>query len=197
MTSFHSRAFAHMKRPVFLSLIICAVLSGIWSAMAKVMAPPPVTNKKMVLSSIAFKDGEQIPAQYTCDGKNISPPLAWTGVPENTQSLALIVDDPDAQGGVWTHWIVFNLPADTLNLPEDFAKSPSAHAAKQGRNDFKQTGYGGPCPPAGKTHRYYFKIFALDTTLNLPADTSRKDVDAAMARHVLSAGQFMGTYQRK
>jgi Raf kinase inhibitor-like YbhB/YbcL family protein len=196
MTPFRSRASAKVKRRIFLSLIICSVPAGAWTAIAKVMAPPePV--KKMTLSSVAFKDGGPIPAEYTCDGKNISPPLTWTGVPENTQSLALIVDDPDATGGVWTHWMVFNLPADTLNLQENFAKSPTAQTAKQGRNDFKQTGYGGPCPPSGKTHRYYFKIFALDTMLNLPPDASRKDIDAAMAKHVLSVGQMMGTYQRK
>ena len=164
--------------------------------MARVVAPAEAT-RKMSLSSTAFKDGQTIPAQYTCDGKNASPPLAWTGAPENTQSLLLIVDDPDAPGGVWTHWLVYDMPADTLNLPEEAAKSSAASAFKQGRNDFKQIGYGGPCPPAGKGHRYYFKIFALDTKLNLAAGASRQDIDAAMAKHVLSMGQLMGTYQRK
>jgi Raf kinase inhibitor-like YbhB/YbcL family protein len=196
MIPFHSRAFAYGKRQVFIPLMVCALLAGAWTAIAKVMSPPSAT-KNMTLSSIALKDGGPISGDYTCDGKNISPPLSWTGVPENTQSLVLIVDDPDAPGGVWTHWILFNLPADTLNLAEDFGKSPAAHTAKQGRNDFKQIGYSGPCPPAGTKHRYYFKIFALDTTLNLPPDTTRKDIDAAMAKHVLSAGQLMGTYQRK
>ena len=196
MTAFHSRFFADMKRKVCISIMLCAVMAGAWTTMAKVMMPPEA-NKKMALSSSAFKDGESIPADYTCDGKNISPPLAWTGVPENAQSLVLIVDDPDAPNGVWTHWIVFDMPPDALNLTEAFAKSPSAAATKQGRNDFKQASYGGPCPPAGKTHRYFFKIFALDTKLNLPAGASRSDVDAAMMKHVLSSGQLMGTYHRK
>jgi len=196
MTAFHSRAFVNVTRKICLSIVICAVITGARTTTAKVMAPP-APAKKMTLSSSAFKEGEPIPADYTCDGKNISPPLAWTGVPENAQSLALIVDDPDAPTGVWTHWIVFNMPADALNLTEAFTKSPSAASTKQGRNDFKQVGYGGPCPPAGKSHRYYFKIFALDTKLNLPAGASRTDIDAAMIKHVLSTGQLMGTYQRK
>jgi Raf kinase inhibitor-like YbhB/YbcL family protein len=162
--------------------------------MGSVLAPPEA-HKKMSLSSSAFKDGQPIPTQYTCDGKNISPPLAWSGLPVNTQSLLLILDDPDAPSGVWTHWIVYNLPADASELAED--KAPSAPNAKQGINDFKKPGYGGPCPPGGKAHRYFFKIFALDTMLDLSAGATRKEVDAAMAKHVLAMGQLMGTYQRK
>lgn len=158
---------------------------------------PPDAHKKMSLSSTAFKDGQPIPTDYTCDGKNISPQLNWTGAPAETQSLALIVDDPDAPSGVWTHWILFNLPTDTSELAENYVKSSFASTVKQGTNDFKKPGYGGPCPPAGKAHRYFFRIYALDATLNLPANAARKEIDAAMARHVLAVGQLMGTYQRK
>jgi Raf kinase inhibitor-like YbhB/YbcL family protein len=191
---FCSTRFAEMKRRICRAALICAAAAFTLATTGSLMAPP-ATNKKMTLSSSAFKDGQPIPADYTCDGKNISPQLSWGGAPGNTQSLMLLVDDPDAPSGVWTHWILFNLLTDTSELPEDFAKSPST--AKQGTNDFKKPGYGGPCPPSGKVHRYFFRIFALDTTLNLPAGASRKEIDAAMAKHVLAMGQLMGTYQRK
>lgn len=150
----------------------------------------------MEISSSAFSNGQPIPAQYTCQGKNISPPLAWTGAPGNAASLALIVDDPDAPAGVWTHWIVFNLPPDATGLPEDAASFVAA-SAKEGVNNFKHASYNGPCPPAGKAHRYFFKIYALDTKIDLPSGATRKDVEAAMATHVLAEGQLMGTYRRQ
>jgi Raf kinase inhibitor-like YbhB/YbcL family protein len=196
MAGVYFNRFAELKRRIHRATLICATIAGVLVTTGSVMTPPE-THKKMALSSSAFKDGQPIPVDYTCDGKNISPPLAWTGAPANTQSVLLIVDDPDAPSGVWTHWIVFDLPSDASDLAEDFAKAPAASTTKQGTNDFKKPGYGGPCPPAGKAHRYFFKIFALDTTLNLPAGASRKDVDAAMTKHVLAAGQLMGTYQRK
>ena len=178
-------------------LLACASAACVLLTTASVISPPE-THRKMALGSSAFKDGQPIPSQYTCDGKNISPPLAWNGAPANTASLALIVDDPDAPTGVWTHWVMFNLPADGSDLPEDASRSDAAlHSAIQGRNDFKHTGYGGPCPPAGKQHRYFFKIYALDITLNLPSGASRKEVEAAMTKHVLAEGQLMGTYLKK
>jgi Raf kinase inhibitor-like YbhB/YbcL family protein len=188
--------FANRNRRICSAALRCAAVVAAFATMGSLLAPPD-THKKMSLSSTAFKDGQAIPVDYTCDGKNISPQLHWTGAPANTQSLALIVDDPDAPTGVWTHWIAFNLSTDTSDLAEDFAKSPDASTIKQGTNDFKKTGYGGPCPPAGKSHRYFFRIFALDTELNLPSGATRKDVDAAMAKHVLAIGQLMGSYQRK
>lgn len=179
----------------------CNVLPALFSvacalcATAAVMAPPPA-HRHMQITSGAFKDGQPIPVQYTCQGKNISPPLDWTGTPGNAASLALIVDDPDAPMGVWTHWIVFNLPGDASGLPEDAASFVAA-SASQGVNDFKHAKYDGPCPPAGKVHRYFFKIYALDTKIDLPSGAPRKDVEAAMANHILAEGQLMGTYQRK
>jgi len=185
---------AQMQRRVFRVALLCAGFAMVLATTGSLMAPPNA-QRKMSLSSSAFKDGQPIPVDYTCDGKNISPPLSWSGTPSETKSLLLIVDDPDAPSGVWTHWILWDISTDSSELAEDFSKSPAS--AKQGTNDFKKTGYGGPCPPAGKAHRYFFRIYALDTALNVPAGATRKEVDAAVAKHVLAMGQLMGTYRRK
>lgn len=180
------------------ALAVCAAVGFVLAASAVVMQPPPQSAKQMQVTSAAFKNNESIPEQYTCEGKNISPPLAWTGAPAGTRSFVLIVDDPDAPHGVWTHWVVFDLPADTTALAEDTPKSQSITGdAKQGTNDFKQVGYGGPCPPPGKPHRYFFKLYALDTTLDLKPGSSKNQVEAALAQHVLAQGQLIGIYQRK
>lgn len=174
-----------------------ATLASALAAFAVVMQPPPAT-KQMQLTSGAFKNNESIPQQYTCEGKNISPPLAWNGAPPGTRSFVLIVDDPDAPHGVWTHWVVFDLPPDSTELAEDTPRSQSITGnAKQGTNDFKQLGYGGPCPPAGKPHRYYFKLYALDTVLDLKPGSSKKQVESALTQHILAQGQLIGTCQRK
>jgi len=186
-----------MKHKLFRGLAIGVAIAGVIVTTGSIMTPPE-TRRKLELGSGAFKEGQAIPIQYTCDGKNISPPLTWKGAPGNTQSFALIVDDPDAPTGVWTHWVVFNLPSSVEELTEDFVNSPDATgSAKQGVNNFKNAGYGGPCPPANKSHRYYFKLYALDTRLNLESGASRQDVEAAMTKHIVATGQLMGTYQRK
>lgn len=191
----HSQPARATHRIAF-ALAVGAALATVLAASAVIMQPPPV-GKQMQLTSAAFKNGESIPEQYTCEGKNISPPLAWTGAPAGTRSFVLIVDDPDAPHGVWTHWVVFDLPANTTELPEDTPKSQSITGnAKQGTNDFKQVGYGGPCPPPGKPHRYFFKLFALDTMLDLKPGSSKTQIEAAIAQHVLAQGQLVGTYQR-
>jgi Raf kinase inhibitor-like YbhB/YbcL family protein len=149
------------------------------------------------LTSPAFKEGEPIPQQYTDDGKNVSPPLQWSGVPQGTRSLVLIADDPDAPRGVWVHWVVFNLPPDTHELAEaQPAEATLPGGARQGKNDFGNLGYGGPAPPRGKPHRYFFKLYALDTSLDLPAGATKDQVVAAAKGHVLAEGQFMGKYGR-
>lgn len=181
------------KRRLFLGPTICAALACAFVTSGVILQPLD-PGKRMQLTSAAFKNMQPIPGDYTCDGKNISPPLAWSGAPPGVQSFALIVDDPDAPSGVWTHWVVFDLPADLSELPENAAISGSA---KQGLNDFKRPGYGGPCPPAGKAHRYIFKLYALDATLELKAGASKKEVEAAMAKHILAQGQLVGVYQRK
>ncbi len=152
-----------------------------------------------ILTSAAFKDGAPIPAKYTCDGVDVSPPLAWSGAPAGTRSVALIADDPDAPGGTWVHWVLYNLPAEVSDLPENIAKVESLDlgGARQGRNDFRRPGYGGPCPPPGPAHRYFFKLYALDTRLELKAGAQKKDVEAALEGHALGSAQIMGTYARQ
>lgn len=143
------------------------------------------------VTSSAFKDGETIPTKYTCDGANISPPLAWSTVPNGTLSLALIADDPDAPVGNWVHWVLYNIPAGQTALSEGVQNT-----GVQGTNSFRQTGYGGPCPPKGKPHRYFFKLYALDSPVNLKSSPSKADLEKAMQGHILAQGQLMGRYGR-
>ncbi|MGH7233444.1 MAG: YbhB/YbcL family Raf kinase inhibitor-like protein [Nitrospiraceae bacterium] len=151
----------------------------------------------MKLESSAFKAGGVIPAKYTCDGQDTSPPLHWSSVPANARSLALIADDPDAPRGTWVHWVVWNIPTNIQTLDEDLPKQDSlANQIKQGMTDFKKTGYGGPCPPSG-THRYFFKLYALDSVLNLSSQTGKSELEQAMKGHILDQSELMGTYQRK
>jgi Raf kinase inhibitor-like YbhB/YbcL family protein len=166
-------------------------------ATALMAAEPTERKDHMQLTSSAFKDGEAIPAKHTCDGENVSPALKWSGMPAGTKALALIAEDPDAPVGTWVHWVLYDLPATAMELAEGVAKSQYAASAKQGMNDFRQLGYGGPCPPPGKPHRYYFKLYALDTVLELKPGATKKDVERAMDKHVLAQAQLMGTYKRK
>jgi Raf kinase inhibitor-like YbhB/YbcL family protein len=155
-------------------------------------------KEHMQVTSTAFTNGAAIPAQYTCDGKNVSPPLTWSEVPQGARSLALIADDPDAPAATWVHWVVYDLPPSTSGLAEDVPKSQFlAGGAKQGLNDFKHLGYGGPCPPHGKPHRYFFKLYALDTVLELKPGVTKKDLEHAMQNHIVAQAQLLGTYQRK
>jgi Raf kinase inhibitor-like YbhB/YbcL family protein len=151
----------------------------------------------MELTSTAFQEGGTISKPYTGDGKNVSPPLHWSGAPGNTQSFALICDDPDApRKEPWVHWVLFNLPADTQKLPEGVPPDESLpRGANQGRNDFGKIGYGGPAPPPGRPHRYYFKLYALDTMLNLQG-AAKQQLEQAMKGHILASGQLMGKYGR-
>ena len=146
--------------------------------------------------STAFQEGGMIPKQYTCDDQNISPPLEWDSVPANAKTLALIADDPDAPGKTWVHWVVFDMPATTKSLPENVpAQETIAGGGKQGTTDFRRIGYGGPCPPGG-THRYYFKVYALDKELGLDNKTTKDQLLKAMEGHTLAQGQLMGKYKR-
>jgi hypothetical protein len=149
------------------------------------------------ITSSVFQDGGMIPAKYTCDGADVSPPLQWDTVPEGTKSIALICDDPDAPMGTWVHWVLFNLPADTRELAEDVPPDKTLPTgARQGTSDFGRIGYGGPCPPSG-THRYFFKIYALGAKLDLPAGTRKNDLVKAMQGHILTQGQLIGKYKRR
>jgi Raf kinase inhibitor-like YbhB/YbcL family protein len=148
------------------------------------------------LTSSAFSEGGMIPRRYTCDAEDVSPDLSWSGLPEGTKSFALICDDPDAPMGTWVHWVLFNLPADLTALPVAIPPDKSlANGGVHGKNDFGRLGYGGPCPPGG-THRYYFKLYALDAQLNLESGITKAQLLEAMQGHVLAEGQLMGKYKR-
>lgn len=150
----------------------------------------------LVITSTAFSLNGKIPSKYTCDGDDVSPALNWSAGPSGTKSFALISDDPDAPVGTWVHWIVWNIPPDTTGLPEGVAaKDTLPNGMRQGLTDFQRVGYGGPCPPSG-THRYFFKLYALDTLLDIPARATKADVEKAMKGHVLGEAQLIGLYSR-
>ena len=149
------------------------------------------------LSSTAFRNGETIPKQFTADGRNVSPPLKWAEPPAGTRSLSLICEDPDAPRGTFTHWVLFNLPADARELSEDIPNERTLKdGARQGTNDFGKVGFGGPAPPPGKPHRYFFRLYALDTTLDLPAGATKDQLKDGMKGHILAEGNWMGEYGR-
>jgi Raf kinase inhibitor-like YbhB/YbcL family protein len=155
------------------------------------------TMDTIKIKSKAFNHLQPIPSLYTCDGADISPPLSWSNVPPAAKSLVLIADDPDAPAKTWVHWVVYDLPATIDSMPENIPKTDTlAEGGKQGRTDFNRIGWNGPCPPGG-THRYFFKLYALDVMLNLPAGTTKADIEKAMKGHILAKGELAGTYKRK
>jgi Raf kinase inhibitor-like YbhB/YbcL family protein len=153
-------------------------------------------SMQIKLTSPAFEEGGMIPEKFTCEGEDISPRLNWENIPNGTQTIALICDDPDAPMGTWVHWVIFNIPSTEKFLPENVATIERLdNGALQGRNDFRKVGYGGPCPPGG-THRYYFKIYALSSILQLKPGVSKKELLQAMSNLILAEGQLMGKYKR-
>ncbi len=151
----------------------------------------------ITIRSDAFTNGGAIPSMYTCDGQDISPSLQWENIPQGAITLALISDDPDAPVGTWVHWVIFNIPAGARELPRDIPpRKVLADGSIQGLNDFGKIGYGGPCPPGG-THRYFFKLYALDCRLDLSPVATKKMVVDAMDGHVIDRGELMGTYTRQ
>lgn len=151
----------------------------------------------MKLTSVAWMEGQAIPTKYTCDGADVSPPLTWSEAPAGTRSFALICDDPDAPAGTWVHWVIYGLPAAATALPEKIATTETLpDGAKQGVNDFRRVGYGGPCPPPGRPHRYHFKLYALDTALSLKPRATKADLLHAMAGHIVAEARLMGTFRR-
>jgi Raf kinase inhibitor-like YbhB/YbcL family protein len=151
----------------------------------------------MTLSSPSFSSGGNIDKKFTCDGPDVSPQLTWTAPPNNTKSFALLVDDPDAPVGNWNHWVMWNIPESVHSLPEGVNKTAKLpDGSEQGMNDFHKLGYNGPCPPAGKPHRYYFKLFALDGKLNLNSGAAKRDLESAMKGHILAQAEWMGRYGR-
>jgi Raf kinase inhibitor-like YbhB/YbcL family protein len=160
------------------------------------MAPQSSTASAFELNSQAFKAQGPIPSKHTCQGKDISPILSWTGAPQGTKSFALICDDPDAPMGTWVHWVYYDIPPSTTSLPEGISSDAKpSPGGTHGVNDFGKLGYGGPCPPSG-THRYFFKLYALDKVLSLGPKMSKADLLKAMEGHILGKTELMGTYKK-
>jgi Raf kinase inhibitor-like YbhB/YbcL family protein len=179
-------------------LLICC-----FYAITRVSAAPETFNRdggeamSFSIKTAAFSEGGSIPKRYTCDGTDLSPELTWSGAPTGTQSFALIADDPDAPAGTWTHWIIWDIPSHATALPEGVPKNETlSDGARQGKNDFKRIGYNGPCPPPGKPHRYYFKLYALGAKLDLKSSATRQEFERAMGSHVLAHAEVMGKYGR-
>ncbi len=179
-----------------------ACLLALWAAAfaltGRAFAEEPTMTFQ--ITSQAFADNAAIPAKYTCEGDDISPPLSWSGVPDGAKSLVLVVDDPDAPDPaapkrVWVHWVLYDIPAGTTALAENADKTGLPNGTKVGLNDWKRADYGGPCPPIGR-HRYFFKLYALDTELSGLSDPAKADVEAAMRGHILAQTQLVGTYQK-
>lgn len=168
-----------------------AITTGVVAILLAAIASFAAGGARMKITSPAFQEGGNIPSKFTCDGSDTSPPLQITGVPSEAKSLVLIADDPDAPGGLFTHWLVWNIPPQTSSISEG-----SAVKGVHGTNDFGKSGYGGPCPPSG-THRYSFRVFALDREVPLPSGAKRGQVDAAMKGHVIAQGELIGRYARK
>ena len=175
---------------IFLLVLPLLMLAGCQSK-EHVMTP----SASLTISSPAFAHGQPIPPQYTCQGEDISPPLIWSKIPDASQSLALIMDDPDAPVGTWVHWVLYNLPPTLNELPENAAASAQLQGT-HGANSWKRNSYGGPCPPPGKPHRYFFKLYALDIPPSLPASLSAEQLYAKIQGHILASGEWMGTYKR-
>ena len=161
------------------------------------MPPATIKEPRLRLTSTAFGNGKLIPKRYTCDGLDISPPLKWENVPEGTQAFALICDDPDAPVSAWDHWVLFNLPAETTHLVEGVKSTTNlGKGTKRGVNSWKRTGYGGPCPPAGKVHRYYFRLYALSAPVDLQEKANKKRLLKEMEPLILEQATLKGLYKR-
>ncbi|MGQ9857166.1 MAG: YbhB/YbcL family Raf kinase inhibitor-like protein [Thermodesulfobacteriota bacterium] len=151
----------------------------------------------MELRSKALKEGQSIPRKHTCDGPDLSPPLEWSDVPQGTNAFALLMEDPDAATGSWVHWLLYDLPAEARSLPEGVSPTETLpRGGAQGKNDFGRIGYGGPCPPPGRPHRYFFRLYALSSRVNLPPGASKEQLLRAMEGNVKAEAQLMGTYGR-
>ncbi len=182
----------HYFVPELLTVLICLPgMAGFWAR------PSGGADVSLELKSPDFTPGGNIPKQFTCEGANISPALNWNDPPTAAQSFVLIANDPDAPAGTWVHWVIFDLPATLRALLQNLSKNEqSADGSRQGRNDFGEIGYGGPCPPPGKPHRYFFKLYALDAKLNLAPGATKKQIEHAMQGHILAQGEYVGRFSR-
>ena len=195
----------HSRNAMLLSMILALTTAAGCSSEPRAKAEPgspaeaaaAAPTASLKLHTAAFKPGADIPRKFTCTGPDVSPALDWDEPPAGTRSLALIMDDPDAPAGTWVHWVVFDLPASTRQLPEGVPKAEAVPGGgRQGVNDFGKTGYGGPCPPPGKPHRYFFKLYAVDRPLGLDARATKHDVEQAMQGHILAQGELVGRFGR-
>ncbi len=195
------RASALRRVSICLSILLALLPACGRTPSSEALLPEDPKKITIRLRSPAFADGGAIPKIYTCDGQDSSPPLGWSGVPDATRSMALVVEDPDAPAGTWTHWVLFDLPANVTELGEGLPAraqvdlGAAGTTARQGRNDFGKVGYGGPCPPRG-THHYVFRIFALDARPDLEPGTTRQQLLRAIRGHVLAEGRLVGVYSR-
>lgn len=181
----------------FLFALLMVTTASCGNSSLKSAPRPDPSSSGFRIESAAFKQGAFIPPRFSCSGENVSPPLNWTDPPEVARSFALIVDDPDAPGGTWTHWVVFNLPAQTRALDENAPKQDKLpNGGLQGLNSFESVGYGGPCPPPGKAHRYFFRLYALNTVLSMQPRADREDVLSALKGHTVGEAQLMGVFKR-
>jgi len=184
-------------RSLLLALLLLLSACATLSPPEPTSTPAPQGAATFDLTSPAFGPGESIPAQYTCDGQDISPPLEWSEPPDGTQSLALIADDPDAPGRTWVHWVLYNIPPETRSLPEALAVDAELPPGSQhGQNSSRRAGYSGPCPPSG-THRYFFKLYALSTVLDLSDGATKEQLLEAMKGRILAQAELMGEYSRQ
>jgi Raf kinase inhibitor-like YbhB/YbcL family protein len=174
-----------------------AIIAALLVVLGWLGAPIGGPAMAFTLSSPAFTAGAEIPKQHTCDGADLSPALTWSGAPATTKSYAVIADDPDAPVGTWVHWVLYNLPAAATQLPQGVPPDATlSTGGTQGVNDFRKVGYGGPCPPAGKPHRYFFKLYALDVATSLEPRATKQDLLRAIEGHVVGQAELMGTYRR-
>ena len=187
-----------------LALVAIAALASALTVAGRASSPIPSSLARpggnpvaFAISSPSFSNGGDIAKKFTCDGADVSPQLTWSDPPAGTKSLALLADDPDAPVGNWNHWVLWNLPAEIRDLAENVTKTGQLpDGSRQGPNDFRKAGYNGPCPPLGKPHRYYFKIFALDAKLDLKGSAGKRELEAAMKGHILAQAEWMGRYGR-
>ncbi|MFZ0481338.1 MAG: YbhB/YbcL family Raf kinase inhibitor-like protein [Terriglobales bacterium] len=195
MCFFHSSSC--FRYSLFSLLILCGALCLVLTTASAQSGAKGASAMSFTLRSPDFTDNADIPKQFTCSGEDRSPALEWSGAPAGTKSFALIVDDPDAPAGVWVHWVIFSIPSSAHSLRGGIEKKDQlADGTHQGRNDFDKVGYNGPCPPPGKPHRYFFKLYALDGALALGAGATKADVERAMQGHILGHAEWVGRFGR-
>jgi len=192
MTATMTRIEAYGARWILRNLAATSLLMATASA-----SPAMAQESRFMIESAAFAQGGTIPRAHTCTGADTSPPMSWKGVPASAKAIAMVVDDPDAPSGTWVHWVIFDVPADLTRLDEGVPKTADLPSrARQGVNDFGRLGYNGPCPPPGPPHHYHFRMFALDSRLDLPANATAAQLEAAIKGHVVATGELVGTFGR-